>query len=147
MGSFSTVMAVLTIQLFYAFAITLIVYSLPAADVAEIAMFQAPTENVNLESVESQIEQSTQSTLDVPIIDLGALAFYSGNIIVDMMLNFLFAIPEMFTLLISAFTLFLPIDPVIVQNVKLFVVVFVGTMYFLGIIKFVMGIRSLGNVV
>jgi len=147
MGTFSLVKAVLTIQLFYAFAITMLVYAMPAYDVANIALYQDPAADVNISTVQSQIESSTQQQLDVPLIDLGSLAFYSGNIIVDMMLNFLFAIPQMFTLLIGSFTMFLPLNSVLQQQVQNFVSIFVSVMYFLGILAFIMSIRTQGNVV
>jgi len=144
MSSMSALKAILTIQLFYAFAITLIIYSVPASDVGSLEMYEEPAEEVNITSIESQVRESTQQQVNVPLVDLSSLVFFSGNVIVDLMLNFVLAVPQMFVLLVSSFTLFLPIDAVITQRVAWFIGAFVGVMYFLGIIAFLMNIRTRG---
>ena len=138
---------ILTVQLFYAFAITVLVHNIPAADLDNVVMFERPTETIDLESVGSELEEKVSQELNLPLIDLGALVFYSGNIIVDMLVNFITAVPQMFTLLIEGFLLFFNVESFIAVQIKLFFWVLIMILYVLSLLMFIMSIRSRGAII
>ena len=136
--------AVIAIQLFYAFAVTVIVYSLPPDTVNYINVFQT---DVSLENTSVQIQQSVQKQMDIPIVDLGALVFYSGNIVVDLMLNFLTAIPGMFSLVLTAIFAFINVDAYLVTQFKLFATTMATIFYVMAVLKFILEMRTRGTII
>jgi len=137
---------IITAQLFYAFGITLIAYSLPPDAVNYVSLFQ-PSINVSLENTTVQIQESVQQQMNIPLIDLGALVFYSGNIIVDLMLNFFFAVPEMFSILLGALFIMLNVDAYLATQLKLFATAIISILYMIGVLQFLMSIRARGTII
>lgn len=144
MSTFKYFETLIIMQLFYAFAVTVIVYSMPADTVNYISVFQT---NVDLEGTSVKIQENLQKQMDIPVVDLGALVFYSGNIFVDLLLNFMTAIPQMFSLLLTGLFTFLNIDAYIATQLKLFTTTLLTITYVLMLLKFIMQIRSRGTIV
>ncbi|MEM5810121.1 MAG: hypothetical protein QW156_04515 [Candidatus Aenigmatarchaeota archaeon] len=136
---------IIIIQLFYSFGISMLSYSLDKLVVQQrqLILSQFQTLGRNITEITQSIEKTTQSSMNIPLIDLGALVFYSGNIIVDLMVNFLFAIPSMATLLVSSFQFFFStIDPILISNLKLFLYSIISVIYFIALIQFLLSIRA-----
>jgi len=133
---------VIMIQLFYGLAITGITYALPADALLEVKAFSDISSSTNFEEISSQIEDSVEQQINMPVIELGALVFYSGNIIIDMVLNSALAIPEMFTLLINGICRLISLDSYITSLLMVFAGVVFSVMYFIGIIQLLTNIRS-----
>ena len=144
MGTLKLFEAIIIGQLFYAFAVTLIVYSLPPDTINYVNVFQT---DVSLENTSVQIQQSVQKQMDIPIVDLGALVFYSGNIMVDLMLNFLTAVPGMFSLILTALFAFINVDAFIATQLKLFATTVTTVIYVMMVLNFVMQIRTRGTII
>lgn len=146
MGAMKLFQTVLVIQLFYALAITLTTYGLAAAGSdlinAQIDPFSEVTDDLNLETVSGELEDSLTRQTNIPVVELGALVFYSGNILLDLMLNFAFAIPEMIGMLVNGLGLLFNLDSYIFVVVELFAGILVMAMYFIGLIQLLTGIRS-----
>ena len=62
-----------------------------------------------------------------------------------MILNSIFAIPSMGTVLVKAFTIFVPVDPYLANLVSVFVYTLIAILYIIGIIAIIMNIRSQGG--
>lgn len=137
---------VIIIQLFYAFAITLLVYAVPADSLNYVTSFQDLATDIDLETVSTDIQDSVQDQLDIPVVELGALIFYSGNIIIDLLLNFFFAIPQMIGLFINGFMMLFNVDSYLFAVVELFSGVIVTVLYFIGLIQLLGNIRSGGRI-
>ncbi len=137
---------VILIQLFYSFAITLLISSMPSESLNYLTSFSDITEEINLESVSSDVQSSLTSQTEIPVIDVGSLIFFSGNILLDLLLNFAFAIPQMIGLLISGLLLLINVDSSIYITVELFAGVIIIVMYFIAIIQLIAGLRT-GRVV
>jgi len=137
---YSTFVIIILVQLFYSVAVSLYSYAFNKMGVTINQEFVAETQN--LTSVSSKIESSLKLQTNIPIVDLGALLFYSGNLLIDMMLNFFFAIPSMATILIHFLGLMLNLDAHIVTMLKLVVFGFISVWYFLQIILFLVSLRS-----
>lgn len=144
MGAFKYFETLIIMQLFYAFAVTIIVYSLPPDTVNYINVFQT---DVNLQNTSVKIQENIQKQMDIPVVDLGALVFYSGNIFVDLLLNFMTAIPQMFSLLLTGLFTFLNVDAYIATQLKLFVTTLLTIIYVLMVLRFIMEIRARGTIV
>ena len=139
MGAFKYFETVIIMQLFYAFAVTLIVYSIPTETANYISIYQT---DVDLYNTSELIQKSVQQQMDIPIVDVGALVFYSGNIILDLMLNFFTAVPSMFTMIFAGLFALFNVDPYITNYLKLFVFVVVSILYLMSLMQFVLSVRS-----
>jgi len=138
---------VVLVQLFYAFSITIVAHSLPAETLAQATRFQDISEEINLQNVGNDVQETIEKQANLPLIEIGAIIFYSGNIIIDLLLNFAFAIPQMIGLLVYGITSLFSIDTYIVAYVELFFSVVMMVLYFLGIIELLTAIRSRGTTV
>lgn len=128
-------------QLFFSFGITTVAYALPDDALTHVAMFQSGSA-ISVQSVGTQVEDSLGSQLDIPVIELGALVFYSGNILLDLLLNFVFALPEMIGMFMNGLFLLFGFDSYIWAQMQIFFSVLILVMYFIGLIQLVTGIRS-----
>lgn len=137
---------IIIIQLVFAFAITTVVYALPDDTIHYVSNFETE-HNLDLEDVSNEIQGGVDQQFNLPLIDLGALVFYSGNIIIDLMLRFFFAIPEMVSIIIGTFFTFVGVDPFLAGQLQLLMWAVVAAFYMLGIIRFITNIRSRGAIV
>lgn len=139
MSLFKTIMIV---QLFYAFFITGAVYVLPADTLGYVDGFSDFSSPVDLEGVTSEVQDSLERQTNIPVVELGALVFYSGNILIDLMLNFAFAVPEMIGMFVNGIMMIFNLDNYIFALVQLFASAVVTVLYFLGVMEVLLGIRS-----
>lgn len=140
---------VILVQLFYAFAITGLVYVLDVADtdvggdaVSYATGFSDIADELSLTSVSEDVQGSIQQQTNIPVVELGALVFYSGNILIDLLLNFAFAIPQMMTMLVQGLLMLFNFDTYIWVLVQLFLSVVVIVLYFIGLMQLLIGVRS-----
>jgi len=139
MDAFKTIIYV---QLFFALGITLLTYALPDTSINHVAMFSDAAGSISLESVSSDVQDSLERQTNIPVVELGALVFYSGNILIDLLLNFAFAIPQMVGLVLNGIMFMFTMDTTILATVELFVGVLVMVMYLIGMIQLLTGVRS-----
>lgn len=134
--------AVVMIMLFYSFCITVLTYALPGEAKTFVDPFSDVANEIDMESTSAQLRESVEAQTNIPVVELGALVFYSGNIIVDLLLNFLYAIPQMLGLLINGVMLLLNVDSYIFAIVEIFAAVAVSIMYLIGLIQLLTSVRS-----
>lgn len=145
---FNELMLILIIQLFYSLGITLLTHSLIGLNPAYATNFNDFTSiSSDIKNISDEISGSLEQQMNIPLIDLAALVFYSGNIIVDLILNFLFAIPSMVTLLLNVIFSFFTIDAYIASYLKLFIYSVISVIYFINLLAFLTNVRSRGAVV
>jgi hypothetical protein len=138
---------VLVMTLFYSFCITGFVYYLPNDAKAVVSIIGNSSNPTDFNSVSTEVHSTLTRQSSIPLIDIGALVFYSGNIVLDLLLNFAFAIPQMITFLIIAlFSLVGGIPSYIQSLIQIFVSVAIGVWYVVSLIQLVTNIRS-GRVV
>lgn len=133
---------IIIIQLFYAFSITLITHAMPDSNLNHVEVFNEPAENFDMIGIKDDVESSLQGQTTMPVVDIGALVFYSGNILLDLLLNFFFAIPQMLFLLITAFTQLFNMPEFITAQIEIFVSVIVAILYFISLMQLLLGVRS-----
>lgn len=132
----------IVVQLFYAFCMTALLYAIPTDASTYVTRFSDVTEVINLKEVGSQVEDSLQSQTSMPVVELGALVFYSGNLILDLLLNFIFAIPQMLGLIVAGLTSIFALDIRVFVVVELFGSVVVIVMYVMGLIELISSLRA-----
>jgi hypothetical protein len=143
LDSFKTM---ITAQVFWSFVFTLMLYTIPGADQGQLALITMHNGTTELATIGNTFESAVTNQTNIPIVELGALLFYSGNIIIDLLLNFAFAIPEMFTLLLNLLFLIMPMSGNLQTTVQLFFLALIGIGYAIGILQFVTNLRSGGSV-
>lgn len=100
MAFFNYFTTVILISFFWSLMITTVLYAMPTSDRNIIVGFE------EAEGISTDYQQTTREFQDslttqkrFGLVDLAALALYSGNMMLDLAGNFLFAIPSMFSLL------------------------------------------------
>jgi len=139
--------AMVMAMLLYSVSINLIIYAIPDDAKEYVTIFNEDGNTaMDIETISEQVQGNLQQQTTVPIIDVGALVFYSGNFIIDLMLNFFLAIPQMFGFIIAGISVLFGIDTYITHSIEIMFFALFGIMYLLGIISLVLNIRS-GRVV
>lgn len=130
------------VQLFYSMAMTALVYGLSMF--VTMNSYELFTNNTgpDVDDIAEDIEGGFDNQFNIPVVDLGSLVFFSGNILADLILNFITAIPNMVNILISAFFLFIPIDATLQLTIKTWIVVALTIAYMLGTLAFLASIRT-----
>jgi hypothetical protein len=135
----------LIVSLFYSVSINMFVYGMDTTgELQYVNALQDLNEDYDVASVSNELQENIERQTGLPIVDVGALVFYSGNIIIDLLLNFLYAIPQMITALFNGLSLLFGgrIDAVIMAQLMLFQSAMITALYILGTIKLVLSIRS-----
>lgn len=143
MGTFEYFKTIIIVQLFWAFAITLLVASIPADDVQSIDFFVIAV-STSMEDVATQLEGAVSNQTTLPLLDVGALVYYSGNFLLNLMVNFVTAVPSIATLLVEGGTLLIPLDSFFELKLKAFLWVAITALYVLSLIAMILNIRSGG---
>lgn len=131
------------VQAFYAVSITMLSYTIvDSANPDYIDIFRSPSESINLVNVTDQLQGSLERQTNIPVIDVGALVFYSGNIVLDLLLNFSFALPQMLSMLVSGVGMIFGVDAFIMVQIQLFITIFISAMYLFGLLQLITGLRS-----
>jgi len=129
-------------QLFFSVGISMFTYSMPADSLNHVTSFSDLSDRIDVDNVSVAVQDNLERQTNIPIIDIGALVFYSGNILLDLLLNFAFAIPEMIGLLISGLSRLFSFDAIIISFIQLFASVALLVWYFISLIQLLTGIRS-----
>lgn len=130
----------LLIMAFYSVAITILAYTIPSAQQNYITTYELT--DFKYDSLGEQMQGSLSSQQNLPLIELGALVFFSGNIMIDLILNFLYAIPQMIGLLISIIMVIFHFDNNLIILVQTFTSVIITSLYVIGLIQLLLGLRS-----
>lgn len=130
------------VQLFFSFAITSVVYMIPDSELEYVNSFSSATTDVDNNQISSQIQDNLDRQTNLPLIDVGAMVFYSTNIIVDLLLNFFFAVPEMIFLVVGGIGHFVNIDVLLSRQLQAFTMAVILMLYFLGLIQLLTGLRA-----
>jgi hypothetical protein len=141
------IVLIVTIQIFYAGGVTMLAYSLPTAQLNHLDFddtYQSISNDLDIDNIADTIQTNVRSQLNIPVVDISALVFFSGNIIIDMIINFWTAVPSMITILISSYFTYFPVDAYIQSYIKLVVYVFITILYTVGFLQFILSIRSGG---
>lgn len=111
----------------------------------QVVLFE-PIHSPDIGDYAEQVETAAGKEMNVPLVDMGTLIFFSGNLVVDLMLNTIFAIPEMIMILIGGFLALFPINAYLAVQLKVVIFAIIAIIYVILIIAFVADLRSRGGV-
>ena len=138
--------SVIWVMLFYSVSITLLTSFMPvdALQYADFFSDGVDDSNLNYNEIAGDVQGGLDQQSNVPLVEVGALVFYSGNILVDLILNFVTAIPQMVVLLINGVaTLFgNNLDVVFLGIIEGFSTAAIVIFYILSLISLTTSIRS-----
>lgn len=137
---------IITVMLFYSVAITLITYAMPVETLDYVTSFSDVANTIDLNGTSALVQDSLTRQTSIPVVELGAMVFYSGNIIIDLLLNFAFAIPQMISLFIYGIFELINVDTEINAIIQIFASVAVLVWYIISLIQLLTSVRS-GRVV
>lgn len=142
---------VLTVQLFYAVGITMLLYAIslgPASLTLHngLGAFQN-LPNTDISQIQSKVTGSFTNQTSLPLADLGSLVYFSGFVLMDLLANFVLAVPSMVQLLLTALFWFVPVDATFQALIVTFLTILVGIIYFLGLLALFTNIASRGAIV
>lgn len=133
---------IIIVMLFYAVSITLLEYTIPSPALVQITTFTNVGDGVNLNETSAKVQDSLTKQTSLPLVEIGALVFYSGNILLDLLLNFIFAIPQMVGLLINGLCLLINLPDFVATTVQVFASVVMVVVYLISLIQLLTNIRS-----
>ena len=134
-----TLKGIFVMSLFYAVVSTMIVHALPEQTIASHYLI-FPVENVTAAS--EQMEQTVTLERGIPIVNLGVMVFYSGNIFIDLLVNFVTAIPSMLGLLLTLFLQVFHPEEQISTLIQTFYWTGTSTLYILSLLSALLSIRT-----
>ena len=142
MEAFDLVVYVLVVQAFYGMAVTGAIYTLPS-DMIGIGEVSNDVVGADISESVSSIQTNLGSQTSIPVVgQLGALIYYSGNILIDFLLNFLLALPQIISIFFTLIGLLFGFDAtlgLLIRNTLSGI--FVGV-YLLGVIQLFLNMRS-----
>jgi hypothetical protein len=128
--------------MFWAFCVTIFVPLIPEVQQQQVVMFTDSQGVVNFGTLSSTVQGAVNDQSTIPFLELGALIFYSTSILLNLVLNFITAIPQMITLLLLTLFAFLPVSSIIQTNVKMIFLVMLTVIYYLLLIFYITGQRT-----
>jgi len=135
----------ITAMLFWSFVFTTLTYVIPVDDRPVLVYVEFSDGTTDLATIKSEFDLAVTQQTEIPLVDLGALLFYSGNIIIDLLLNFAFAIPQMFTILLNIIFLVIPVLPELSNAMSALIFAMIAVAYAIAILQFVTNLRG-GNI-
>lgn len=143
---FDVLMAVLVVHLFFSFGINAFVYSLPADDRQALTIYESNPAYMKSSDVYQKFNQSISSQTNFSILNVTALALYSGNIMADLLTNFIFAVPAMSTILLEVVFSLVSV-PIATQNgIKILFSVIIFATIIMGLLRFLTSSRTTSTV-
>ncbi len=143
MTAYDTFQTAIIVMLFYGVASTLFAYSLPDAEKNFLIAWSfgedVPT---NYYEISEKVEKNFEAQAKVGAVDVGVLVMFSGNLVLDLLLNTFNAIPSMAALFIKLFFQFFPIDENLAKHVILGVYGVVSVSWVLAVIQFITSVRT-----
>ena len=123
---------------FYSLLMTMIVYALPSTTIANSYLEFSDT----FEGTASDVQDLVEKERQIPVVNIGVLVFYSGNLIVDFIVNFVTAIPSMLSFLVTIFTTIFSVDAVIASYIGIFYMTVATVGFWLAVVNAIIGTRS-----
>jgi len=150
MGFFNYFMTIIIVSAFYSLFITTAVYSLDDSpiDIGIIISFQGDEVNLDYGTTSQEFQSAINTQKSFGGADLAALALFSGNIILDLAANFIFAFPNMISLLITGVFMLVPVNGLLQNEIVLWVKAIMSIISAIFLLQFLLGARtqSLGNI-
>ncbi len=146
MGMLDIIKVTAVMMIFFSSSMTVMTYTLAyIGDVdanSYTDIFSSVSTEYSKKNITDTMTSQIQSQKQIPLIEMGALLFYSGNFMIDLCFNFIFAIPQMIGLILSGVALLFNVDPDLMYMLQVYLMGVMGMLYIISIIQMIMGIRT-----
>ncbi len=143
MSAFGFFKTIFTIMLFYSVAITIFVHSLPESERNFIVSYDFGTNtSVNYTELGNRVSENIERHTQVGLADAGALVLFSGNLLLDLLLNTFTAIPSMISVFFKIIFMLFPVDAMVARDMLLGVYAFSSILISLSMIYFLTQVRT-----
>ena len=142
MGMMDYFKVVLIGQLFYSFAVVILAYSIPTGMQHYVTSFTDIGSGFSINDTTTKVQESLSRTQNIPVIELGAMIFYSGNILIDLLINFIFAVPSMISLFVGGICNLFSLDAFLTATLTSLGMAMTTIMYIIGLLQLVTNVRS-----
>lgn len=126
----------------YSLMITLLIYSLPTDSLTYVYELKSSPAYRETSDISSQFQSNIDQQRSFGVVERAALALYSGNILIDLLLNFFTAVPSMATIIMKGILIFMNLSDPLENALMSFTYAIVGIIYILSIILLLLDIRS-----
>jgi len=134
--------AMILISILYTGVINVLVATMPPGMIDYVTGFQDLSQSLGSADISEDVISGLDSQTSLPSVEGGALIFYSGNLLLDLMMNFAFAIPSMVVLVFQALGLITGMNPVIINIIQAFAASAIIAYYAINLIQLITGLRS-----
>lgn len=144
MGFFNYFLTIIIVSAFYSLFITTAVYNLEDSpvNIGIIIAFEESGVNIDYGETSQEFQSAINTQKGFGTADLAALALFSGNIVLDLSANFLFAFPNMISLLITGVFLLVPIDGFLQNELILWTKAIISIVSAFFLLQFLLGART-----
>lgn len=145
MGFFNYFMTIIIISVFYSLFITTSVYNLtgvPNVNIGIIVSFEQSSVNIDYGSTSQDFQDAINTQKSFGGADLAALALFSGNIILDLAANTLFAFPNMISLLFTGLFMLVPVAGYLQTEITLWIKAILSIISAIFLLQFLLGTRT-----
>lgn len=133
---------IFAINTLFSFAITGLAYSLPEQTLVYLEPYSNGQAIGTGTEISTELENNLDSQTNIPVIDMGALIFYSSNIVIDLIMNFIFAIPEMIGFLVTGVLFLFGIDTFLANQFQILLTALMIALYIIGVMSTLLKLRS-----
>jgi len=144
MGFFNYFMTIIIVSAFYSLFITTSLYSLESApvNIGIIISFQDNGANIDYGETSLEFQNALNTQKSFGGADLAALALFSGNIMLDLAANFLFAFPNMISLLVTGVFMLVPVNGFLQNEIVLWIKAIISIVSAIFLLQFLLGVRT-----
>jgi hypothetical protein len=137
-------MTSIKLQLFYSLGITLLVYALASSgqDLHYLVVFNDSSVKTDINTMTQKIQSNFTSQTKFGIIDMAALVLYSGNMFLDLILNFFTAIPSMFSIIVNGILGLIPLEVNLKSTILTYIYGVVSVIYIISVVLFLLSFRN-----
>ena len=150
MGFFNYFMTIMIMSAFYSIFITTSIYSLESTpiNIGIIIEFEEGGANIDYGQTSQDFQDAINTQKSFGTADLAALALFSGNIILDLSANFIFAFPNMISLLVTGVFYIVPLNGFLQTELILWLKAIISIVSAIFLLQFLLGARtqSLGSI-
>lgn len=130
------------VQAFYSISITLLVGNIPMVQEQQLVVFTNENAVLDLTTVQGAMLTGVSDQQSLPFYEFGALVFFSSLTVLNILINFITAVPQMLSILLEVVFILVPINFVLKETIKGLFIVFVTIMYYYLLILFISGTRT-----
>jgi len=138
MNGYEFIKNILLFSMFYSLVMTLLAYSVT------IPTEFAPEKGIH--DIGLNVETLYSRSVGIIVLDLGALVFFTGNAVLDFLINFVTAVPSAITAVLGFAFSFTNLQADVINTVKNSLFMVAVALYVIALIAIILNVRARGGV-